>query len=166
MPVFKPSYRFYRISDIPLGFLKERGIRGLVLDIDNTLTTHDNPKPAAGVTDWLNAARDAGMSMVILSNNKPGRVKPFADILGLEFEADGKKPLPAGVWRACRHMGLPPSKTALIGDQIFTDILGGNLAGLLTLLVEPIEPESGWFFKLKRRGERLILGPALTEKEM
>jgi HAD superfamily phosphatase (TIGR01668 family) len=166
MPLLKPCYRFNRLTDIPISFFTERQIEGLVLDVDNTLTTHDNPRPAEGVLNWLAATRECGISMIILSNNSPERVAPFAHILGLDFEADGKKPMPGGVLRACHHMDVSPKRAALIGDQIFTDILGGNLAGLLTLLVDPIEPEAGWFFRLKRRCERLVLGGCTPGKEM
>lgn len=157
MPFLRPCHRFYRITDIPVSFFVQYNIGGLILDVDNTLTTHDNPRPAEGVLEWLDTMRAAGLEMVILSNNAPGRVKPFADMLGLDFEADGGKPLTRGIVRACRHMGTPPSRTALIGDQIFTDILGGNRAGVLTVFVDPIEPEGGWFFRLKRFGERFVL---------
>ena len=157
MSLLTPKYRFNRISDIPISFFFDRQIEGLILDVDNTLTTHDNPEPAAGVLQWLNRAREAGLRMVILSNNSSDRVQPFAELLDLEFEADGKKPAIGGVVRACRHIATPPSRTAMIGDQIFTDILGGNRAGLLTVFVDPIQPEAGWFFRLKRWCERFIL---------
>ena len=78
-------------------------------------------------------------------------------MLGLAFEADGKKPLPGGFLRACAHMGLSPRETAAVGDQIFTDVIGARLAGVFCLMVDPIEPEPGWFFRLKRRLERPIL---------
>ncbi len=155
--LFYPDERYRRITDIDPAALVARDIRGIVLDVDNTLTTHDNPHPADGVLEWLQAAQRVGLRLVILSNNHPKRVEPFAQMLGLEFEADGKKPLPGGFLRACAHLGIENSEAAAIGDQIFTDVIGARWAGVLCLMVDPIEPEAGWFFRLKRRLERPIL---------
>lgn len=154
---FQPDYMYRRISDIPIDKLKAAGIRGLILDIDNTLTTHDNPQPSQGVRQWLDQAEEAGMKLIILSNNKPHRVKPFAEILKLPFAANGKKPLKEGYVRCARLMGCHPKETAIIGDQVFTDILGGKFFGCTTILVEPIQPEPMLFFKVKRKLEKLVL---------
>ena len=154
---FYPDERRRRITEIDPAALAARGIRGIILDVDNTLTTHDNPRPAPGVMEWLERTRGAGLRLIVLSNNHPERVSPFAGMLGLAFEADGKKPLPGGFLRACAHMGLSPRETAAVGDQIFTDVIGARLAGVFCLMVDPIEPEPGWFFRLKRRLERPIL---------
>ncbi len=137
--------------------LQRWGVRGLILDVDNTLTTHDNPVPHPEVQRWLEVMRQAGVSMIILSNNHPPRVKPFAELLGLPFTADAAKPLPKGFRRAARELNLPKEQIAVVGDQIFTDVLGGNLFGAKTVLLQPIQPESTWFFRLKRRLEKGIL---------
>ena len=133
------------------------GVRGLILDVDNTLTTHDNPQPHPEVLLWLEQMRSAGISMMILSNNHPPRVEPFAKLLELPFTADAAKPLPKGFRRAAARLGLPREQIAVVGDQIFTDILGGNFFGTKTVLVEPIQLEATWFFRVKRRLERSIL---------
>lgn len=157
MSIFYPHERYRRITDIDPAALRTAGIEAMVLDVDNTLTTHDNPAPAPGVTDWLRRAEAVGLRLVILSNNSPERVEPFARMLGLQFEAKGRKPLPGGVRRACARLNASPGRTALVGDQIFTDMLGGRLAGTRCLFVDHIEPEAGWFFRLKRRLEKGIL---------
>lgn len=157
MPLLRPKFSFRRITDIPLSFFVSLGVRALILDVDNTLTTHDNPVPASGVIEWLEEMKAAGIKMIILSNNSPGRVEPFAESLGLDFAAKARKPLPQGALRACSLLKIAPSHTALIGDQLFTDILCGNLAGLTTIFVEHIEAENGRFFRFKRKLERLIL---------
>lgn len=107
---------------------------------------------------WLEEARRAGLSLLIVSNNHAPRVAPFARQQGLDFECDARKPLPGGLRRGCRRLGVEPGQAAVVGDQLFTDMLGGNLIGAVTVLVQPIEPEKGWFFRLKRRLERPILG--------
>ncbi len=157
MPLFKPQYRFHRITDISPEFFIEKNIRGLILDVDNTLTTHDNPKPLDKLDEWMHSIRENKIDMIILSNNTPSRVKPFADMLSLPYIADGKKPLTDGIKRATKAMNLSKNEVVVIGDQIFTDIMGGNLFGCITVLVEPIELEDKPFFKLKRAAERIIL---------
>lgn len=157
MSIFFPNDRFYRITDISPENLVKSGFKGIILDVDNTLTTHDNPAPGEGVMDWLAAAKSAGLKLMILSNNSPERVTPFAKMLGLEFEANGKKPLPQGYKRTLAKMGLKNSETLTIGDQIFTDVLGARLAGVYCIFVDPIEPEKTAFFKFKRWLEQPIL---------
>lgn len=157
MPIFYPTTHYRRVMEITPEQLHKMGIKALILDVDNTLTTHDNPQPSQGVRDWLDQMRAAGFPMMIVSNNHYQRVKPFADRLGLPFIEDGKKPLSSGMRRAAHAMGVRPEEIGVIGDQIFTDILGGNLFGSKTILVEPIQLEDKPFFKVKRFLERGIL---------
>lgn len=155
-----PSKQAHNITEISVDLLKEHGIKGLILDIDNTLTTHDNPVPSDGVAQWLETMREHGIRMIVLSNNDPLRVEPFAEILGLEYIADGKKPLLSGYRRCAQALGLSASELCMIGDQILTDIWGGNRFGCFTILVEPIQMESMLFFRIKRRIEKWILAHA------
>lgn len=155
--IFYPDAFFQKVVEISPSFLRERKIRGLILDIDNTLTTHNNPVPSTGVLEWLESMREAGVCLRVLSNNRGRRVAPFAEQLGLPFTADGMKPLPLGIWRACREMGLAVKETAIVGDQLFTDILGGRCSGVFSILVEPIEPEQKGFLAIKRKWEKPIL---------
>ncbi len=157
MSLFLPHERYRRITDIPVSHFASIGVKALILDIDNTLTTHDNPVPGEGVLEWLAAVQAAGVRCILLSNNHPPRVEPFARVLGLPFEAEASKPLPGGCRRACKAMGSSREETALIGDQIFTDVLAGRLGGYHTILLEPIEPEKTRFFRLKRRLEKPFL---------
>jgi len=157
MNIFFPHQRFHSITDISPQSLIIRGFKGIILDVDNTLTTHDNPVPGEGVEKWLADARDTGLRMIILSNNTPERVTPFAEMLGLSFEANGKKPLWSGYIRAMKKLGTSKKETLAIGDQIFTDVLGARLAGIHCIFTDPIEPEHTNFFKFKRWAERPIL---------
>lgn len=160
--LFKADFAFWRVTEITPEFLIKNNIRGLLLDLDNTLTTHDNPVPGEGVTEWLDSMRSAGIKMVIVSNNHPPRVKPFADMLGLDFVCEGKKPLANGFNRAQKRMGIPFSQLAVVGDQIFTDMLGANLKRVRGIFVYPIEHEKTKFFKLKRWAEKPFL-PKITK---
>ncbi len=157
MAFLRPSYAFKRITDLTPEFFTEKGIKCLLLDVDNTLTTHDNPIPADGVESWLCKIKSSGLNAVILSNNSDERVKPFARKLDLSYIPRARKPLTFGITRACRKYNLTKKEVALIGDQIFTDIIGGNLKGILTVLVEPYEIEDKFFLNLKRKLEKPVL---------
>lgn len=157
MSLFYPDYSFRRVYEIPAAFFPEQGVRALFLDVDNTLTTHDNPTPHERVRDWLEEQRRAGLRLLVLSNNTEERVAPFARDLGLEFVADAKKPLPFPLWRALKEMGLSPKEAAVVGDQIFTDVLCGRFSRCLSVLVEPMEEEDWGFLAVKRRWEKVAL---------
>jgi len=164
MAIFFPDYLTEKVVTLTPEKLTALGISALLLDVDNTLTTHDNPVPYDGVMDWLESLKQAGFALVIVSNNHPERVEPFAKLLGLPYVADGAKPLPTGYRRAVELLGmtLEKEKAAAVGDQIFTDIIGGNLLGVRTIMVTEITPEHGWFFKVKRRLEQWLM----TERRM
>ena len=89
--MFRIDIALQSILNLTPEILKENEIQGLLLDLDNTLTTHDNPRPADGVLDWIALMKETGIKMVIVSNNHYDRVKPFAEMLGLEFVCEGKK---------------------------------------------------------------------------
>ncbi|MGN0612374.1 MAG: YqeG family HAD IIIA-type phosphatase [Porcipelethomonas sp.] len=162
--LFKADFAFRRVLEIRPAFLKKHNIKGLLLDLDNTLTTHDNPRPADGVTDWISEIKSNGVKMVIVSNNHPPRVKPFADMLGLDYICEGKKPLASGFNRAQKLMNIPFAQLAVVGDQIFTDMLGANLKRIRGIFVYPIEKEGRdkKFLRFKRIIEKPFL-PKLTE---
>lgn len=157
LSILYPTARLERVTAITREFLEERGLRGLILDVDNTLTTHNNPDVDPPVLHWLSQRRDDGIAMIILSNNSPERVKPFAEALKLPFVANALKPRLTGYQQAIRRLGLPPAQIAAVGDQIFTDIAGGNRCGLYTILVEPFDTNENVFIRLKRAVQRRVL---------
>lgn len=152
-----PDDRFHRVTDISVDYLREKGVRYLVLDVDNTLTTHGHPVPADGVKEWLHLMQTNGISPVILSNNRPERVEPFAKSLNLPCVADGRKPLCGGFERCRALFECQKKEMALVGDQLLTDVWGAHRYGIPALLVEPIEPEKMWFFRCKRLFERMLM---------
>ncbi len=158
--LFKSTASFRKVTDITPEFLKKLGIKGLILDVDNTLTTHDNPEPAENVPEWVDSMKKNNIKLIIVSNNHPPRVKPFADMLGIDFVCEGKKPLSKGFKEAVKKINLPKKNIAAVGDQIFTDVLGANLYGIKMLYTVPIEHEKTTFFKIKRTLEK----PFLPEK--
>lgn len=155
--MFKPTYVFDKVGEITPEFLHKKQIKGLLLDLDNTLTTHNNPVPPQSSLDWLDKMRAAGIRLMIVSNNHAPRVTPFAEQLGLEFVSEGKKPLTFGYTRAIKRLGLEKRNVAAVGDQIFTDVLGSNLKGIRSIFVFPIEPETSLPFRFKRAIEKAFL---------
>ena len=152
--LFRPTAALKSVLELTPEILGNMGVEALILDLDNTLTTHNNPHPAKGVPEWLDEMRNAGIKLLIVSNNHAPRVEPFAKALKLDFVPEGAKPLPKGYNIAVKKFGLPKEKVCAVGDQIFTDILGANLAGIKSVFVYPIEFESGFFFKIKRFFEK------------
>ena len=160
-----PNYVFNAIHDIPLDFFEREGILALILDLDNTLTTHNNPVPDEKRLEWFRRVKESGLRMIIVSNNHPERVKPFAEFLGLNFVPDGGKPLPRGYNEACERLGLEKSQIAAVGDQIFTDVMGCKMAGIRSIFVFPIEPETGFWFRVKRTLEKPLLPRRLKKRK-
>lgn len=154
--MFKPTWWMKSVLDIDENFIKTHHLRGFILDLDNTLSMHGSPAAEQGVMEWLEEMRGLGMKMIVLSNNTKKRVEPLARELGLDFISFGCKPLTIGVRRSLRRMRLPRQSVALVGDQIFTDIIGGNLSRVKTVLVEPFHLENKKSFKLKRKLESTV----------
>ena len=158
MHILTPDFFFPHITDIPSSFFSAHGLGLVILDVDNTLTSHNNPVPFPGVSEWIDAQKAEGLTLVILSNNTPERVRPFAEKVRLPFVANAAKPLTFGITRALRKYGFSAEQTCLIGDQLFTDILGGNMKRKVTsVLVTPWEKETHGFLAVKRKWEKPFL---------
>lgn len=146
-----PQFLFDSIYDIDPTRLQARGITLLLADLDNTLVTYGTRTPTVQVRAWKESLEKAGVTLFILSNSrKPGRAQRFAEELGVPYEGHAGKPHSGGFRRAMARMGVGPRQTAIVGDQIFTDIWGGNNAGILTLMVRPVE--FGTIFRFLRFG--------------
>ena len=145
------------VTDITLPMVREMGLKGLILDVDNTLTTHGNREIPAHIKDWLNYIKTGGIKLILLSNNSEARVSAFAERIDIAYVGRAFKPFPFGVKRACAAMQLETNEAAMVGDQVFTDLLAGKLAGCKSILLMPIEEEKGRFFAVKRYFERRVL---------
>lgn len=156
--MFRPFLIKNAITDLDAQWLKEQGIAALLLDVDNTLTSHDSQEVSPAIIGWLSEMQKAGVKLTVVSNGKYERVKPFAEKLGLSFISLAAKPLPFGFFRAVKALGFSKKQCAVVGDQLFTDLLGGKLAGIRVILLHPIEPEIGKpFIQFKRRLEKPIV---------
>lgn len=157
MPLFLPAAIFRRVTCISPDYLRQNGIRALILDVDNTLTAHGSQELPPDVEAWLGQMRAAGVRLVIASNNTSRRVAPFARRVGLDYQSFCCKPSPFGLRRARRALGMPRRAVALVGDQLFTDSLGANLYGIPMLLVEPMAEDTKPTIRLKRMLEKPLL---------
>lgn len=155
--LFVPNIKLPRVTDISLEILKKHNITALILDVDNTLSTHHGQVLTEGLEDWLDTMKKAGVKLTVLSNSNSKRLTPFAEKIGLDFISLGLKPLPFGYLRALKRLGVKKQNAAIVGDQIFTDTLGGNLIGLNTILLTPIKPETSLRFRMKRRVESWLI---------
>ncbi len=153
-----PDLRVDTVLDLTPQRLAVLEVRGLLLDVDCTLKRYRAAEVLPEVAAWIDRLRTSDIRMCLVSNGHNGRIARFAQPLGLPFVAMAMKPLPVGCWRATRKLDLPRRQTAMVGDQLFADVVAGKLAGVKTILVKPIHPEDEpWFTRLKRPLERWVL---------
>ena len=127
------------IGDISPKHLAKKGIKLVLADLDNTLVPYQVSEPTPEVFAWKQALEAEGIKLYLLSNSrKPIRPKNFAEILDIPYQGHSGKPKKAGYLRAMERMNCTPEETIMVGDQIFTDTLGANRAGVTPLLVKPI----------------------------
>lgn len=157
MHLLLPRKTYNTVFDIPLKELYVYGIRGIIIDLDNTLTEWNNPELSSDTISWIERAKDIGFNMCFVSNNSDLRVREVADIVEISFVARAVKPRRRSFRKGMDLMQTKPDTTAVVGDQIFTDILGGNRLGLFTILVSPISRKEFIGTRLVRVIERMIL---------
>ncbi|MGI6491798.1 MAG: YqeG family HAD IIIA-type phosphatase [Peptococcaceae bacterium] len=156
--IFYPKLYAASLVELKPEFLRELGLRGVLLDLDNTVVRRDSLVFSKEVKAWLDELRAYGFKMCIISNNSKRRVGAAAEQLQIPAVHRAVKPLGSPFRRGLKILGTRPEETALIGDQIFTDILGGNRCGLYTILVVPLEGKEFWGTRLFSRPlEKLIL---------
>ncbi len=154
---FVPDYRFDKFNDVTVDFLTSLGIKGVILDIDNTLEPYEHPEPGEHVILWLNALAEAGIKTAIVSNNNKERVDLFNKNIGMPAYPKGKKPFKKSLLLAMKDMGTTSENTLLMGDQVFTDVWAAHNAGIPAILVPPIKDKTDPFTKFKRFLEKPFL---------
>nr|WP_246940566.1 YqeG family HAD IIIA-type phosphatase [Bacillus pinisoli] len=155
--MFLPNEHVKSIFDIKANALKERGIKGIITDLDNTLVEWDRPFATPELQEWFQSMVDANITVTIVSNNNKDRVEAFAAPINVPFIFNARKPMTIAFKRALQRMNLKAEDVVVIGDQLLTDILGGNRIGLHTILVVPVTQTDGFITKFNRRIERSIL---------
>lgn len=154
--IFYPKGYFNSITEITIDYLIKNKIKGLILDVDNTLIDYDRNMPTE-IEKWVENIRKAQIKMIILSNtNSKKKVKEVADKLKLDYINFGMKPFKINFKKAKEKLNLDKKNIAVIGDQIFTDIFGANRMGMFPILVEPLKEKDFLITLIKRPIENNI----------
>jgi uncharacterized protein len=153
---FVPNQYVPSIYKINLEELKEKGMKSIIVDLDNTLVESDREAATPLLIEWLERLQELGFQVMIVSNNSKTRVSQFAIPLQIPFIHKARKPLSSCFRRAMYELDTEVASTVMVGDQLLTDVLGGNRMGLYTILVVPISNTEGFFTKVNRRIERFV----------
>ena len=163
---FGPEYYFETFDMVKAEFLLSIGIKGIVLDIDNTLEPYEHPKAGKKVKDWISSLHAAGIKTAIVSNNSEERVKVFNEDFEMPAYFRGAKPFKKNVLRAISDMNISPQNAILMGDQIFTDVWAAHNAGIPAILVQPINDKKDLLTRVKRLLERPIMYIYMKRREL
>ncbi|WP_240376533.1 YqeG family HAD IIIA-type phosphatase [Bacillus piscicola] len=154
---FIPNEYIPSVFNLNLEDLHQRKIKGIITDLDNTLVEWDRPQATPKLLEWLTEVKKEGFQVTIVSNNNESRVGTFSKPMGIEFIHSAKKPMGRAFRKACKQMGLKKEEVVVVGDQVLTDVFGGNRAGFYTVLVVPITATDGFLTRINRRIERRVL---------
>ena len=138
-------------------FYKKNNIKGVIFDIDNTLVAHTEPTPPEDVLEYFHLLKEWGIKYAIVSNNTHERVHSFCKDLGIPYYGKALKPRKKYLKKTASELGIKKNECALVGDQLFTDIFGGNRMGFLTVLVTAVGEDETGFVSFKRKFEKKIL---------
>ncbi|WP_027407876.1 YqeG family HAD IIIA-type phosphatase [Anoxybacillus tepidamans] len=154
---FLPNEYAKSVLEITPDQLKNKGIKGIITDLDNTLVEWDRPSAPPRLVQWFEKMKQSGIQIVIVSNNNEQRVKSFAEPLEIPFIYAAKKPMTRAFLQALKEMNLKKEEVVVIGDQLLTDVLGGNRGGFHTILVVPVAQTDGFWTRFNRKIERKLL---------
>lgn len=165
MPLsFLPRHIFPRLTAINPHRLHELGVRLLMLDFDNTIVPYTTDEPTDEMRQWLRKAADSAVQICVVSNSKRGRVVEFCRTHGIDCITRAKKPFSRGIRECLRKYDMPPDAAALVGDQIYTDVLGANCAGIRSILIPAIHNHNIWL-KLRHVAELPFIWLARKRRE-
>ena len=153
---FKPHFFKKTVFDVTPDFLIQHGIKGIITDLDNTLVEWDRPDATKEISEWFYEMQTHGIQIAIVSNNSEERVSKFARPHNILFFYRSRKPLTTKFRQAARQFQLDQTELCVIGDQLLTDIFGGNCFGARTVLVQPVSSTDGVWTSINRKIEKLI----------
>jgi HAD superfamily phosphatase (TIGR01668 family) len=154
---YHPNEYLKSIYDIKPEALLEKGIKNLIIDIDNTLSEWGAKRPGMESCSWIDGMRHKGFKICILSNSSNKRIKAYCAGIDVLFVENVRKPMKSSFRRAMAVLGSAKNDTCVIGDQVFTDIAGGNSCGMHTILVQPVDKNEFFFTRLMRKLEKRII---------
>lgn len=152
-----PNLRVFCLQDIDLQELKRLGIRGIIFDLDNTIIPWDSREMTAEVVVWMEGLLADGLKVGLVSNNRRRRVREIASLFSIPYVSRAYKPAKTGFRQVAAAMGLPATSLAVVGDQLFTDMLGGNRLGMFTIWVTPLSAREFVGTKVTRQFEKLAV---------
>ena len=156
--LFRPDLRLDSVLQLTPVLLRKYGLQSLLVDVDCTLKHYGQQEPSLEVLAWLATMKAENIGLCLVSNGRGPRIRRFAESVDIPFVAPAMKPLPFGCNTAVRLMEFDKRSTAMVGDQVFSDLLAGKLAGLFTVLMTPMNPEEEpWFARMKRPFEKMVL---------
>ncbi|MFC1511322.1 YqeG family HAD IIIA-type phosphatase [Candidatus Margulisiibacteriota bacterium] len=156
--LFRPNLIVNDIHEIDFAALKNKGITALIMDIDDTLIPRGVNDISPQVFEWVTSRKEEGFKLCLTSNSRhPMRVKYIGDTLNLAAMHLGFKPLPFAFWRSLKTLGAEPKDAAMIGDQLFMDILGANFVKIYSIYVKHMTPETFLPRIWMRKAEEWIL---------
>jgi len=155
--VIYPKEYLNSVTEITIDFINKNNLKGLILDVDNTLIDFDK-KLSQDIVKWCNYLKQKGIKICIVSNtNKLEKVTAVADKLDLKYYHFAKKPLKGGFKKAQKYLALESENIGVVGDQIFTDVIGGNRMKMFSILVKPIDKRDIWATRIKRPLENFVI---------
>jgi len=154
---YKPNWMIESIYQITPEQLKSVGIKVVLTDLDNPLIAWDYPDGTIELRNWLQAMRQADISVVVVSNNSAQRVSRVTDKLGVSYIARALKPFSFGINRACKQLNVDKKEAIMLGDQLMTDVKAANSAGVWSVLTKPVVVTDGWKTRFNRFFERKIM---------
>ncbi len=155
--LFLPNEYVDSVFDISPEKLKNQGIKAIITDLDNTLVEWDRKNATPRLMEWIESMQKNEILVTIVSNNNQFRVAAFSDPIGVPFIYNARKPMGRAFRRAIKDMNVKTEETVVIGDQLLTDVLGGNRNNLYTILVVPVAKTDGFFTRINRMIERRLL---------
>lgn len=166
MNLLQPNLMVESVFAIDLAMLRSKGISGLLVDLDNTIVPWEDSQPSNEFILWVQEAKEQGFSLCLVTNALEKRTNHFAELLAVPAVGRAWKPLRVAFRRGLTKLGLDQGQVAVIGDQMFTDILGGNRMGLFTILVNPLSEKELGTTKLVRKMENRMLNRLVKQGKL
>ena len=148
-----PKAIFQKLTDVTPEYLRAHGRTLLMLDFDNTMLPYTSKEPTVELLRWIDGMKRAGITLCVVSNSHKAKSPDFCKAHNIGCVTHSKKPTGRGIRRCLEKYGVPAFRAALAGDQIYTDVLGANCAGVMSILVKPIHLHNFWL-KLRHTAEQ------------